>query len=184
MTATIADDTRDPQDQYGPYVDKQDEAHGYPSNDSVYAGADSDGNMANPGLAHPDQGPYAEILAQVASSILAAVKADMEYYARIKNPTLMVNPNVSGEVQFNTFGVTSQSPVMLVKEKTTRGDTVITNYGPGDVSIAKHNGLMMNGTDTVLIPAGSSRTVRYRGAIWSIASTTASAMVDVQQEFD
>lgn len=168
MSTNIDSELSDVQDVYEPYVDESKD-----ETEADYAGGTES-------LAMPDRSAYGGMMQEITASIRKAIDDERKYYANLDQP-IKVNPNISGEIQFSRFDVALQ-PIMIVKEKRERGNTLITNYGTGSVYIGKHAGIMAGGTDTVTVIANGSRVIRTRRELWCVAATTAS--IDVQQEFD
>lgn len=128
----------------------------------------------------PGQTKAVERLAVIEKLVRDAIANDRKFQASLKD-----NPNASGYVQFRRYRVTAnQPPIMILKEKEIRGDTVIVNYSEATVSIGLHSGITPLGLDTVSIvgaSGGAGRTIRTRQALYAVSSVDCD--IDIQEEF-
>lgn len=136
-------------------------------------------------MSWPDNTNAVAIMQQVESMVRTAIDDERSRYFDINKGVLRVNTNKSGAIQFRRFSiVNTMGPVMIVKEKDSRGDCVITNFGEGSIFIGVHPGTMAEGSDTVEVAGGASRVIRTRTQLWVATASATAIPFDVQEEFD
>lgn len=136
-------------------------------------------------LSYPDATNSVVTMQRVQQMVEDAVNQERRRYADINKGVLRVNSNKSGAIQFRTYQITAAiGAVLIVKEKDSRGDTVITNFGGEPIFIGAHPGLVPNGSDTVQVAGGASRTIRTRAQLWAVTGSATAIQFDVQEEFD
>ena len=166
-------DHDDIQDEYTQYVDKPDDAE----TATAVPGGSSPSRYAL-----PDETPRAELIQQVVTAIGQALTSERFRWAEAQKSAVRVTTNLSGQVLFGRFSANTQV-IQICREKDLRGDITIVNFDAANpVYVGLHAGIIIGGTDTCRINAGSARTIRTRNALWAIAS--AAVEIDVQEEFD